>query len=148
MLDFGTVYWKPGSKTSGSPERHFIVILGVDEANKQVWYQTLSSQIKQVFQFPNEKPPIIDVDAVAFLNYKKYSYLDKDTCIMMARGVSKENKAVFEQNVMDNRYKLQGKIIDHNKKSLLLTLKCAAEHFRLTEDERRQIIQHYSATTT
>jgi hypothetical protein len=64
----------------------------------------------------------------------------------MTYGVTKESKAVFEQNVKNKRYKPQGKIIDHNKISLILSLKCATEHYRLSESERLKISNHWAAT--
>jgi len=147
MFEFGTVYWKQGQAKYNSPEQHFLVVLAIDEENKQVWYQTLSSHIEHIFQFPAAGRPHIDVDAVAFLNYQKYSYLSKDTCIVMMHGVNKENKSVFEQNVQSGTYKLKGKIINHNKKSVLLSLKCATEH-KLSEYERMQIVRHYTNCET
>lgn len=148
MLEFGTVYFKSGITRQGSPEEHFIVVLAVDEPNKLVWYQTLTSQVHQVFKFPSGKPPRIDIDTVAFLNYQKYTYLDRDTCIMMQYGVTKESKSVFKYNIQNGQYKLKGKIIDHNRKSIMLTLKCATEHANLSEAERARIFQHYQAAAT
>lgn len=147
MFEFGTVYFKPGLAQKGSPDEHLIVVLSVDELNKNVWYQTLTSRVEKIFKFSYGKHPRIDVDAVAFINYQKYAYLDRDTCIMMQYGVVKEAKSVFEYNVQAGQYILKGKILDDNKKSLLLILKCAAQYGKLSEIERKAIFSHYQGAT-
>ncbi len=142
-LEFGSVYWKSGKK---SADNHFIVVLGVDDANNEVWHQHMTSQVQKLFKFPNGQKPRVDIDTVTFLNYDKYSYLDRDTCVMLMYGVSKENRKVFEQNIASNVYKLQPALIEHNKRYLILTLKCSTEHSRLSDEERKKIIAHYALT--
>ena len=133
-------------RRAGSPEAHFIVVLNVDVPGNEVWYQSFSSQIQHVIQLPGEPAPHIDVDATAFINFRKYSFLDKETFVPMWYGVTKENKIAFEDGIRNGLYKLEGKIIDHNRKYLVQVLKCATEESRLSEYDRKMIASYYFAT--
>jgi hypothetical protein len=97
-----------------------MVVLGIDLNTNEVLYQTFESGLNKVIHFPNEiKPPHVDIDAVSFLNYRKYTgLLSRDTCIMMFYGVDREPLSVF----LSPRYKKCGMLSDHSMKALMVSL--------------------------
>lgn len=143
MLSFGQIYWIPKNIRRPYAE-HFVVILGLDKTNKNVLFQSFTSQISHVFQFPDSKTrPHIDVDAVSFLDYQKYSsFLYKDTGVFMWYGVQKENMHSFEYLVKAGRYKYFGKIKKEHAENLLVSLR-PATNYKLTPNDRALIMSHY-----
>lgn len=142
-IKFGEIYFKKGStrgKSSRSSDGHYVVVLGIDEKANTVLYQTLESGLDKVFSFPHAlKPAFIDVDAVSFLNYRKYqNLLHKDTCIMMYYGVDIESLPVF----LSPRYKKCGVLSEHNKKALMVSL-IPARRYRLSNAESLLISHAY-----
>jgi hypothetical protein len=139
----GEIYFKKGSvrgKLSRSSDGHYVVVLGVDVKFNVVLYQTLESGLDKVFTFPRaSKPPFIDVDAVSFLNYRKYqNLLHKDTCIMMHYGVDMESLPVF----LSPRYRKCGVLSEHNKKALMVSL-IPARMYKLSNAESLLISHAY-----
>jgi len=146
--EFGQVYRIPRFKHNNlNVAGHWVVLLFANKNSNKIYYQTLGSRMFKIFpnfgSFKNEycyncsthhqlsdylrfkKNPwlVLDVDAIEFLNYKKYQFLFKETFLCMKDLIRDDIYFDFESKVNKGIYKYCGSLLNQNKKGTLLAMR-------------------------
>ncbi len=173
-LEFGNIYFIPKHLHQNKQiAGHFFVLLCTLEDKNEIIYQTLSSRVWRVFpklnllfganscincgrdyftredyehhnKYGSYLSPI-DIDNIHFLNYNKYSFLNRETFISFGdrAGIVKDNFFEFWNKISDGSYPFYGHLADFNKKSLVLTLEGSS---KIDDICKKEILDYYKET--